>query len=73
MSLKDRVAVVTGAGSGIGRAVALAMAARGAAVAAVDLDTATAQETAGLIASKAGDRGAVSVRIRATPSRSTGP
>ena len=41
MSLKDRMAVVTGAGSGIGRAIALALAARGAAVAAIDIDAAT--------------------------------
>ena len=54
MTLKDRMAVVTGAGSGIGRGVALALAARGAAVAAVDLDVASAQETAGLIASAGG-------------------
>src|SRR6185295_6633459 len=54
MSLNDRMAVVTGAGSGIGRGVALALAARGAAVAAVDLDVASAQETAGLIASAGG-------------------
>ena len=54
MNLKDRMAVVTGAGSGIGRAIALALAARGAAVAAVDLDVASAQETAGLIASAGG-------------------
>jgi NAD(P)-dependent dehydrogenase (short-subunit alcohol dehydrogenase family) len=54
MSLKDRMAVVTGAGSGIGRGVALALAARGAAVAAVDLDAGSAQETAGLIASAGG-------------------
>ena len=54
MSLNDRMAVVTGAGSGIGRGVALALAARGAAVAAVDLDGASAQETAGLIVSAGG-------------------
>ena len=48
------MAVVTGAGSGIGRGVALALAARGARVAAVDLDGASAQETAGLIASAGG-------------------
>jgi NAD(P)-dependent dehydrogenase (short-subunit alcohol dehydrogenase family) len=53
-TLHDRMAVVTGAGSGIGRAVALALAARGAAVAAVDLDVASAQETAALIASAGG-------------------
>jgi 3-oxoacyl-[acyl-carrier protein] reductase len=55
MSLEGKVAVVTGAGSGIGRAIAQAMAARGARVAAVDLDPATAKETAELI-TRAGGR-----------------
>src|SRR5438552_14321502 len=56
MTLKDRMAVVTGAGSGIGRAIAKALAAAGAPVAAVDLDVASAEETAALIA-KAGGKG----------------
>jgi len=47
--MKNRMAVVTGAGSGIGRAVAQMMAARGAAIAALDLDEAAAHETAALI------------------------
>ncbi len=55
MSLKDRMAVVTGAGSGIGRAVALGLAARGAKIAALDLNAASAKETADLI-SKSGGR-----------------
>src|SRR5713101_4667399 len=55
MALKDRMAVVTGAGSGIGRAIALALGAGGASVAALDLDGASAEETASLIA-KAGGR-----------------
>ena len=55
MTLKGKTAVVTGAGSGIGRAVAQMLAARGAPVAAIDLDEATARETAQLIV-KAGGR-----------------
>ena len=55
MTFKGKTAVVTGAGSGIGRAVAQMLAARGAPVAAIDLDEATARETAQLIV-KAGGR-----------------
>ena len=54
MNLADRTAVVTGAGSGLGRAIAVALAARGARVAAVDLDAASAEETAKMIASAGG-------------------
>lgn len=57
MSFDGRLAVVTGAGSGIGRAIALMLAARGAAVAAVDLDGASAAQTAQRIVA-AGGRGA---------------
>lgn len=53
-NLDNRMAVVTGAGSGIGRGVALALAARGAVVAAIDLDSASAQETAAMIAEAGG-------------------
>jgi NAD(P)-dependent dehydrogenase (short-subunit alcohol dehydrogenase family) len=49
------MAVVTGAGSGLGRGIAAALARQGAAVAAVDLDAASAKETAALIA-RAGGR-----------------
>jgi NAD(P)-dependent dehydrogenase (short-subunit alcohol dehydrogenase family) len=63
--LKDRVALVTGAGSGIGRAIALAMVARNARVAAIDLDGTTAKETAELCA-KAGAR---SLAVQADTSR----
>jgi 3-oxoacyl-[acyl-carrier protein] reductase len=45
MKLKDRVAVVTGAGSGIGAASALAMASEGARVLVVDIDEAGAKTT----------------------------
>ena len=57
MSFEGRMAVVTGAGSGIGRAAARMLGARGAAVGAVDLDIASARETAALI-SGAGGRAA---------------
>lgn len=54
MRLKDRVALVTGAGSGIGRAVALRFADEGASVAASDISLANAQETASMIAESGG-------------------
>ena len=46
MKLKDRVAIVTGAGSGIGQASALLFAAEGARVAVVDLKPDSARATA---------------------------
>jgi NAD(P)-dependent dehydrogenase (short-subunit alcohol dehydrogenase family) len=66
MSLKDRVAVVTGAGSGIGRAIALALAGGGARVAAFDIDDKTAKETADLC-TKAGSR---TIAVQGDSSRS---
>ncbi|MGH7324746.1 MAG: glucose 1-dehydrogenase [Candidatus Rokuibacteriota bacterium] len=55
MRLKDRVAVITGAGSGIGAASALAMAAEGARVVVADLNEAGAKTTVERI-EKAGGR-----------------
>src|ERR1051325_8340000 len=46
MRLKDKVALITGAGSGIGREAAQLFAREGASVVAVDLDERTARETA---------------------------
>ena len=48
--LKDKVAVVTGAGSGIGRALAQLLAARGCALALADINEATLKETASTLA-----------------------
>ena len=45
MRLKDKVAVITGAGQGLGRAMARLFAAQGAQVVALDLNLAAAQET----------------------------
>ena len=56
MRLKDKVALVTGAGSGIGRAVALLFAREGAAVAASDISLANARETVNMI-EESGGRG----------------
>ena len=49
MKLKDRVALITGAGSGIGRQTALLFSREGAAVVAVDVNEKAAQETVGMI------------------------
>ena len=49
MRLKDKVALITGAGSGIGRETALLFAREGAAIAAVDVNEQAARQTASLI------------------------
>lgn len=45
MKLKDKVAVITGAGSGLGRAMALRFAAEGARIVIAELNEATAEQT----------------------------
>jgi NAD(P)-dependent dehydrogenase (short-subunit alcohol dehydrogenase family) len=52
--LEGKVALITGAGSGIGREASLLFAAEGASVVAVDLQEATAKETADLVAGAGG-------------------
>jgi 3-oxoacyl-[acyl-carrier protein] reductase len=61
MSASSGAAIVTGAGSGIGRACALALGKRGFSVAAVDLDEASARETASQISGAKAYRADVSV------------
>jgi short-subunit dehydrogenase len=51
MRLKERTAVVTGAGSGIGRAIAQSLAQRGCHLALADISEAGLAETAGLVKS----------------------
>jgi NAD(P)-dependent dehydrogenase (short-subunit alcohol dehydrogenase family) len=63
MRLKDRVAVVTGAGSGIGRASALAFGREGAKVIVADIRIGTAQETVNLIREAKGEAGAVETDV----------
>lgn len=54
MRLKDKIAIVTGAGSGIGRATALQFAREGARVLIVDIDGGKAAQVAGEIAGRGG-------------------
>jgi len=50
--LCNKTAVVTGAGSGLGRSIAVGLAKAGAAVAILDVDSESAQQTAGIISSE---------------------
>lgn len=54
MRLKNKTALITGAGSGIGRATALLFAQEGAQVVAVDIDDATGEETVNLVREEGG-------------------
>jgi NAD(P)-dependent dehydrogenase (short-subunit alcohol dehydrogenase family) len=54
MRLKEKVALITGAGSGIGREASLLFAAEGAAIAVVDVNEQAAQETVELVKKQGG-------------------
>ena len=64
MTLKDRVALVTGGSRGIGRATALALARAGAAVAVTGRDARMLEETVGLVSDAGGTAVAVVADIR---------
>ena len=55
MDVRDKVAVITGAGSGIGRAAALRLAREGARIVVADIDDAAGRETVGLILAGGGE------------------
>ncbi|MCK6625710.1 MAG: beta-ketoacyl-ACP reductase [Anaerolineae bacterium] len=63
MRLKDKVAIITGAGRGIGRATALRFAEEGARVVVADVDLDEAQSVADEIAAKDGRAVAVKVNV----------
>jgi NAD(P)-dependent dehydrogenase (short-subunit alcohol dehydrogenase family) len=54
MRLRDKVALITGAGSGIGRETALLFAAEGASIVVVDVNEAGSRETVALVQAKGG-------------------
>ena len=63
MRLKEKTAVITGAGSGIGRAIALRFAAEGARVVVAEFNEAAANETVSLIESEGGKAAAIAADV----------
>ena len=64
MLLKDKVALITGAGSGIGRASAIRFAQEGAKVVAADLRPQSAANTAAEIGNAGGNAKSLAVDVR---------
>jgi NAD(P)-dependent dehydrogenase (short-subunit alcohol dehydrogenase family) len=65
MQLKDKTAVITGAGSGVGRATALRFAEEGASVVVADIDLDRATETTQLVEKEGGSAVAVRADVSA--------
>lgn len=63
MKLKDKVAIVTGAGSGIGRAIAIDFASEGAKIVVADMNADTAQVTVDRIAAQGGEALAIKTDV----------
>ena len=63
LRLKDKVALITGAGSGIGRESSLLWASEGASIVAVDIDRTSAQHTADAVQSAGGRAVAVQADV----------
>jgi 3-oxoacyl-[acyl-carrier protein] reductase len=63
MKLKDKVAVITGAGSGIGRAIALLFANEGARVVIAEINGPSGEETARMIQDRGGESFALTVDV----------
>ena len=63
MRLKDKIAIITGAGSGIGRAAALAFAREGAKVLVADWGEAGGRETVELVKKQGGEAGFIKVDV----------
>jgi len=64
MRLRDKVAIITGAGRGIGQATALKFGREGAKVAVCDINADLAQEAAGLVVAEGGDAAGFQVDVR---------
>src|SRR5712671_5862243 len=68
MRLQGKVALITGAGSGMGRAASMLFAREGAKIAAIDVNEASATETAHAIKAAGGD--AIALRADVSDSES---
>ena len=70
--LKDRIAIVTGAGSGLGRSIAVGLARAGAMVAIADIDANAAEDTIGIIKSEMPKASVMAVKCNVTSEEDVG-